>query len=66
MNSADLVKYWFESSDNDYETMKVFNSNSQGLEFFLFLRTKFAILDENNVKTTFTNPPKWCNIKAEK
>lgn len=29
MNSADLVKYWFESSDNDYETMKVLYNNNK-------------------------------------
>lgn len=25
MNNTELAKYWFESSDNDYETMQVRN-----------------------------------------
>lgn len=29
MNSTDLTKYWFESSDSDYETMKVLYNNKK-------------------------------------
>ncbi len=29
MDSVDLIKYWFESSDNDYETMKVLYNNKK-------------------------------------
>lgn len=29
MDSVDLTKYWFESADNDYETMKVLHNNKK-------------------------------------
>lgn len=29
MNNIDLMKYWFESSDNDYETMKILYDNKK-------------------------------------
>ena len=29
MNSIDLTKYWFESADSDYETMKVLYNNKK-------------------------------------
>ena len=29
MDSVDLTKYWFESADNDYETMKVLYNNKK-------------------------------------
>ncbi len=29
MDSADLTKYWFESADSDYETMKVLYNNKK-------------------------------------
>ena len=29
MNSVDLMNYWFESADRDYETMKVLYSNKK-------------------------------------
>ena len=29
MDSVDLTKYWFESADSDYETMKVLYSNKK-------------------------------------
>ena len=29
MNSIDLMKYWFESAENDYETMKVLYKNKK-------------------------------------
>ncbi len=29
MDSIDLTKYWFESADNDYETMKVLYNNKK-------------------------------------
>ena len=29
MNSVDLMKYWFESADSDYETMKVLYNNKK-------------------------------------
>ena len=29
MNNIDLMNYWFESSDNDYETMKVLFKNQK-------------------------------------
>ncbi len=29
MNSIDLMKYWFESAENDYETMKVLYNNKK-------------------------------------
>ena len=29
MNSIDLIKYWFESADSDYETMKVLYKNKK-------------------------------------
>ena len=29
MDSVDLTKYWFESADNNYETMKVLYSNKK-------------------------------------
>ncbi len=29
MDSVDLTKYWFESSDSDYETMKVLYNNKK-------------------------------------
>ena len=29
MDSIDLTKYWFESSDSDYETMKVLYNNKK-------------------------------------
>ena len=29
MNNTELVRYWFESSDNDYETMQVLYKNKK-------------------------------------
>ena len=29
MNNVDLMKYWFESSDDDYEAMKVLHNNKK-------------------------------------
>ena len=29
MNNVDLINYWFESADNDYETMKVLYNNKK-------------------------------------
>ncbi len=29
MNSNDFMKFWFESADNDYETMKVLYNNKK-------------------------------------
>ena len=29
MDSIDLTKYWFESADSDYETMKVLYNNKK-------------------------------------
>ena len=36
MNNIDLIKYWFESSDDDYETMKVLY-NSKRNTWCLFI-----------------------------
>lgn len=32
MDSVDLTKYWFESADSDYETMKVLYSNKKNTQ----------------------------------
>ena len=29
MNNVDLINYWFESADNDYETMKILYNNKE-------------------------------------
>ena len=36
MDSLDLTKYWFDSSDSDYETMKLLYNNKKNT-WYLYL-----------------------------
>ena len=65
MNYLDLMKFWFESSDNDYETMKVLYQNRKNT-WCLFIGHLVIekLLKGLYAKSNFENPipPKTHNL----
>lgn len=65
MNYLDLMKFWFESSDNDYETMKVLYQNRKNT-WCLFIGHLVIekLLKGLYAKNNFENPipPKTHNL----
>lgn len=65
MNYLDLMKFWFESSDNDYETMNVLYQNRKNTQC-LFIRHLVIekLLKGLYAKSNFENPipPKTHNL----